>query len=49
MAGGRRGVDRAIEILRKDVERTMRLLGVTSLADLDRSHVSQLRHLGVGN
>ncbi|XRQ08653.1 alpha-hydroxy acid oxidase [Actinomadura welshii] len=47
MAGGRRGVDRAIEILRKDVERTMRLLGVTSPADLDRGHVSQLRHAGL--
>ncbi|WP_199435400.1 alpha-hydroxy acid oxidase [Qaidamihabitans albus] len=49
MAGGRRGVDRTIEILRNDVERTMRLLGVTSLADLDRSHVSQLGHLDVRN
>ena len=28
MAGGREGVDRTIEILRGQVERTMRLLGV---------------------
>ena len=29
MAGGREGVDRTIEILRGQIERTMRLLGVT--------------------
>jgi L-lactate dehydrogenase (cytochrome) len=43
MAGGRRGVDRTIGILQKDVERTMRLLGVTSVAELDPSHVTQLQ------
>ena len=46
MAGGRQGVDRAIAILRQDVERTMRLLGVTSLDELEPRHVTQLRRLG---
>jgi L-lactate dehydrogenase (cytochrome) len=39
-AAGEAGVDRAIEILRVDVERTLRLLGCTSVADLDRSYVN---------
>lgn len=34
MAGGERGVDRALEILSDQVTRTLRLLGVGSLADL---------------
>ena len=33
MAGGRAGVDRAIEILADQVERTMRLLGAASLEE----------------
>lgn len=45
MAGGRRGVDRTIEILTKDIERTMRLLGVASVAELEPAHVSQLQRL----
>ena len=45
MAGGRRGVDRTIEILTKDIERTMRLLGVTSVAELEPGHVTQLQRL----
>ncbi|MCW2840134.1 MAG: alpha-hydroxy-acid oxidizing enzyme [Aeromicrobium sp.] len=45
MAGGRRGVDRTIEILRKDIERTMRLLGVSTLAELQPEHVTQLHRL----
>ena len=45
MAGGRPGVDRAIEILRGQVERTMRLLGVTSLDELEPGHVTQLVRL----
>ncbi len=43
MAGGRRGVDRAIEILRDQVVRTMKLLGATSLEELNPRHVTQLR------
>jgi L-lactate dehydrogenase (cytochrome) len=39
-AGGEAGVDRAIEILRTDLERTLRLLGCASVAELDRSYVN---------
>ncbi|MBA3232769.1 MAG: alpha-hydroxy-acid oxidizing protein, partial [Propionibacteriales bacterium] len=46
MAGGRAGVDRAIEILTAEVSRTMRLLGVTCLDDLTPDHVVQLQRLG---
>ncbi|MFC7407058.1 alpha-hydroxy acid oxidase [Georgenia alba] len=45
MAGGRAGVDRAVEILRSEVERTMKLLGVQSLAELEPRHVTQLARL----
>ena len=45
MAGGEAGVDRAIEILSGQVERTMRLLGVTSLEELNPGHVTQLVRL----
>jgi L-lactate dehydrogenase (cytochrome) len=38
-AAGEAGVNRAIEILRTDVERTLRLLGCPSTAALDRSYV----------
>jgi L-lactate dehydrogenase (cytochrome) len=48
MAGGREGVDRSIEILRGQVERTMRLLGVTTLDELTPDHVVQLRRLVPG-
>ena len=34
IAGGERGVDRAAEILTREVARTMRLLGATRIADL---------------
>lgn len=39
-AAGEAGVDRAIEILRVDLERTLRLLGCPSLTELDRSYVN---------
>ncbi|MGH3712642.1 MAG: alpha-hydroxy acid oxidase [Micromonosporaceae bacterium] len=42
MAGGRDGVDRTITILRDQVTRTMRLLGVTTLDQLTPDHVTQL-------
>jgi L-lactate dehydrogenase (cytochrome) len=45
MAGGRRGVDRAVEILRDEVVRTMKLLGVACLEELNPRHVTQLRRL----
>jgi isopentenyl diphosphate isomerase/L-lactate dehydrogenase-like FMN-dependent dehydrogenase len=38
-AAGEAGVARALEILRADVERTLKLLGCTSVAALDRSYV----------
>ncbi|WP_104162944.1 alpha-hydroxy acid oxidase [Cryobacterium sp. N22] len=46
MAGGEAGVDRAIQILSDQVARTMRLLGVNSLEELNPSHVTQLTRLG---
>ena len=42
MAGGRAGVDRTIEILRSQIERTMKLLQVTSIEELGPHHVTQL-------
>jgi len=36
---GEAGVTRALQILRADVERTVRLLGCSSVAELDRSYV----------
>lgn len=39
MAGGRQGVDRALEILRSECVRTLQLLGVTATSGLDRSRV----------
>jgi isopentenyl diphosphate isomerase/L-lactate dehydrogenase-like FMN-dependent dehydrogenase len=42
MAGGRRGVDRAIEILSDEIARTMKLLGVRSIAELEPGHVRRL-------
>ncbi|UNB55614.1 alpha-hydroxy-acid oxidizing protein [Mycolicibacterium sp. YH-1] len=45
MAGGEAGVDRAIEILSSQVSRTMRLLGVTSLDELEPRHVTQLHRV----
>ncbi|GAA1522530.1 alpha-hydroxy acid oxidase [Kribbella lupini] len=39
MAGGQRGVERAAQILTAEVKRTMALLGVPSVKDLNPSHV----------
>ena len=39
MAGGKEGVDRSLEILRTQMIRTMKLLGVRSLAELKPEHV----------
>jgi isopentenyl diphosphate isomerase/L-lactate dehydrogenase-like FMN-dependent dehydrogenase len=39
-AAGESGVNRAIEILQADLDRTMRLLGCASVADLNRSYVN---------
>jgi len=43
-AAGEAGVHRAIEILKADLERTLRLLGCSSVADLDRSYVNVPKH-----
>ena len=45
MAGGRAGVDRAIEILHEEIVRTMKLLGVSSIGELEPRHVTQLTRL----
>lgn len=45
MAGGKEGVDRTIEILASQVEQTMKLLQVPTLADLGPQHVTQLSRL----
>ncbi|MHA7274692.1 alpha-hydroxy acid oxidase [Arthrobacter sp. TMT4-20] len=42
MAGGRAGVDRTIEILSKETARTMQLLGVNRVEDLNPDHVRLL-------
>jgi isopentenyl diphosphate isomerase/L-lactate dehydrogenase-like FMN-dependent dehydrogenase len=39
-AAGEGGVDRAIEILRTDLDRTLRLVGCPSIAQLDRSYIN---------
>ncbi|HEX7098737.1 MAG TPA: alpha-hydroxy acid oxidase [Acidimicrobiia bacterium] len=44
MAGGRAGVDRALAILSAELVRTMQLLGVTSVEELDRSRVRLRDH-----
>jgi isopentenyl diphosphate isomerase/L-lactate dehydrogenase-like FMN-dependent dehydrogenase len=47
-AAGQDGVTRALEILRTDVERTLRLLGCASVALLDRSYVEVPKAWGRG-
>jgi len=39
MAGGERGVERAVELLDDEIVRTLALLGVSRVADLNASHV----------
>jgi L-lactate dehydrogenase (cytochrome) len=43
-AGGRSGVTRALEILRNDVERTLRLLGCPSVSALNSSYLNIPKH-----
>jgi len=45
MAGGRAGVDRAIEILAQQITRTMKLLGAHTVSELGPQHVTQLQRL----
>jgi L-lactate dehydrogenase (cytochrome) len=39
MAGGERGVQRAVDILTGEITRTLQLLGVDSVSGLERAHV----------
>jgi isopentenyl diphosphate isomerase/L-lactate dehydrogenase-like FMN-dependent dehydrogenase len=43
-AAGESGVTRALEILRADVERTLKLLGCSSIAELNRSYIDAPAH-----
>lgn len=45
MAGGHAGAERSLTILRDEVVRTMKLLGVRSTEELAPAHVTQLRRL----
>lgn len=45
MAGGQAGVDRAIAILADEIERTMKLLGVRALDELEPGHVTQFHRM----
>lgn len=45
MAGGREGVDKMISIMQSDMVRTMKLLGVRSLEELEPGHVRILERL----
>ena len=40
MAGGERGVARAVQILEAEIRRTMKLLGVNSIGELSQRHVA---------
>jgi L-lactate dehydrogenase (cytochrome) len=46
MAGGERGVQRAVDILRADIVRTMQLLGVRTIAELRPEHAGSIREPG---
>jgi len=49
MAGGQEGVERTLEIMRGEMIRTMKLLGVNSLDELEPKHVTLLEtHAGLG-
>ena len=49
MAGGQEGVERALTILRTEMVRNMKLLGVNSLEELEPKHVRLLpTHAGLG-
>ena len=43
-AAGKPGVTRALEILRQDVERTLRLLGCSSVSALNSSYLNIPKH-----
>jgi isopentenyl diphosphate isomerase/L-lactate dehydrogenase-like FMN-dependent dehydrogenase len=43
MAGGQLGAERTLEILTTQMKRTMKLLGVSSVAELEPKHVKFLQ------
>ncbi len=45
MSGGKEGVDRSLEILSEQISRTMRLLGVKSVSELQPSHIKTMNYL----
>lgn len=45
MAGGEAGVTRMLQIMKADIERTMKLLGVSCIEELQPRHVTQLTKL----
>lgn len=45
MAGGREGVDRALDILRGQMSRTMKLVGVKNLEELEPGHAVMLQKM----
>lgn len=45
MAGGREGVDRALDILRGQMSRTMKLVGVKNLEELEPGHAVMLQRM----
>ena len=38
-AAGQAGVERALEIMRTEIERNMRLMGVSKISELNRNHL----------
>ena len=49
MAGGQEGVERTMEILKGQMSRSMKLIGVSSLEELEPKHVKILQtHQGLG-
>lgn len=49
MAGGQEGVERTLQIMQGEMVRTMKLLGVNSLKELEPKHVAILQtHAGLG-
>jgi isopentenyl diphosphate isomerase/L-lactate dehydrogenase-like FMN-dependent dehydrogenase len=49
MAGGQEGVERTLQIMQTEMIRTMKLLGVNSLKELEPKHVQILHtHAGLG-
>jgi len=50
MAGGQAGVERALSILQAQMSRSLKLLGVSSIQELEPKHVTLLRtHEGLGS